>query len=91
MSFTILFPIYQVKIISDKILSDSYRLLEGFLEFNSLKYDIIEWFQDLKNSFRRGIIIAGRPAGRSEQSERVSTRKTNIEAFRAVFPVRIRS
>ena len=39
----------------EKILGGSYGLVEGFQEFNALKYDIIQWFDDLKNSFGRGL------------------------------------
>jgi hypothetical protein len=39
----------------EKILSGSYGLVEGFQEFNSLKLDIIQWFDDLKNSFAQGL------------------------------------
>ena len=35
----------------ERILGGSYGLVEGFQEFNALKYDIIQWFDDLKNSF----------------------------------------
>ena len=39
----------------EKILSGSYGLVEGFQEFNALKFDIIQWFEDLKDSFGRGL------------------------------------
>ena len=39
----------------ENILDGSYGLVEGFQEFNALKFDIIQWFDDLKNSFGRGL------------------------------------
>lgn len=39
----------------EKILSGSYGLVEGFQEFNALRFDIIQWFEDLKDSFGRGL------------------------------------
>jgi len=39
----------------EKILGGSYGLVEGFQEFNALKFDIIQWFEDLKSSFGRGL------------------------------------
>ncbi len=35
----------------EKILGGSYGLVEGFHEFNALRFDIVQWFDDLKNSF----------------------------------------
>jgi hypothetical protein len=39
----------------EKILGGSYGLVEGFQEFNALKFDIIQWFDDLKSAFGRGL------------------------------------
>jgi hypothetical protein len=37
----------------ERILSGSYGLVEGFQQFNSLRYDLIQWFEELKNYYGR--------------------------------------
>lgn len=39
----------------EKIPTASYGLVQGFQEFNALKFDIIQWFDDLKDSFGSGL------------------------------------
>jgi hypothetical protein len=37
----------------ENILGGSFGLVEGYQEFNALKFDIIQWLDDLKSSFGR--------------------------------------